>query len=100
MPSYKHWVENQDHEPLDLEALEKRYTAETVPPCIVCGGELSIQRMGGGAATKYAHSSPPGVSARQWGDHYEQSAWVQYRAGDSQVLALIAEVRRLRAEAP
>ena len=36
---------------LDLDALEKRYTSDPIPPCSVCGAPLKIARAGGGAAS-------------------------------------------------
>ena len=93
----------------DIVKLRKRYTAEPVPPCRVCGGELSIARAGGGEATKWACSpleddpDAPGMLRVKTGrgradDHYSQSQWTQYRGGDSDVLDLIAEIEKLRAE--
>lgn len=73
-----------------IQRVRARYTAEPVPPCRVCGAELSIQSMGGGHATVYGHATPEGVSLREWGDHYDASRWTQLRAGDSDVLALLA----------
>lgn len=79
----------------ELAALEQRYTAEPVPPCRVCGGELSVQSMGGGKATVYGCSNKPDdVKYTEWIDgHYRQSTWVQYRDGDADVLALVAAYR-------
>lgn len=75
-----------------LERLRQRYSAEPVPPCQVCGGELSIQSMGGGQATKYGCPRPEGVTYRDWAEHYDRSVWTQYRAGDSEVIALVDAV--------
>jgi hypothetical protein len=36
--------------------LTSRYAPTQVPPCRVCGGELSIQAVGGGLPTKWACS--------------------------------------------
>jgi hypothetical protein len=89
----------------ELGELKERYTAEEVPPCRVCGGQLTVQSMGGGQATEYACGSqtrgfevpladqddPQKVRAynEQWYDHYGRSKWTQYRSGDRRVLALI-----------
>lgn len=80
---------------LDLDALEQRYTRTPVPPCRVCGGELTPQSMGGGRPTVYAHSTPDGVSWTSWQAHYQGSRWEQPRSGDSDVLAAIARIRDL-----
>lgn len=78
------------HPPEDiLDRLRQRYTADEVPSCRVCGGELSVQSMGGGRATEYAHSAPDGVRMGDWMEHYRESKWTQYRAGDDEVLALL-----------
>lgn len=76
-----------------IARLRERYTADAVPSCRVCGSELSIQSMGGGRATEYAHSRPEGVSFRDWSEHYSNSRWTQYRGGDSEVLALLNAIK-------
>lgn len=76
----------------DLAALERRYTAEAVPPCRVCGKPLAAQSVGGGKPTVYACSEPGtwnGVGAK----HYQDSRWTQYRKGDTDVLRLIDAYR-------
>lgn len=83
-----------------IEELRERYTPEQVPPCRVCGGELSVQSIGGGNATVWACSGmeddpeQPGHSRykadrRPADDHYAQSRWIQHRDGDRTVLELI-----------
>ena len=87
------------HPPEDiLDRLRARYTETPVPPCNVCGGELTVQSLGGGAATVYAHSAPEGVALRDWFDHYERSRWTQTRSGDSEVIALLDLVESLTTE--
>lgn len=93
----------------ELDALEKRYTAEPVPPCRVCNGPLTIQRQGGGEPTVWACTgqvrddlNPSGPMLREPGrkpadKHYSDSRFIQYQSGDSAVLAVIAEVREYRA---
>ena len=78
-----------------LDRLRERYTSDEVPPCRVCGETLSVQDMGGGNATKYAHSKPDGVSFRDWSEHYEASRWTERRSGDSDVIALVDLVQSL-----
>lgn len=80
--------------------LRDMYTADPVPPCPVCGGELSIASSGGGRATVFACSEweddpgAPGRLRRKEGrgvadDHYDRSRWIQYKGGDSLVLELV-----------
>ncbi len=100
---------------LDLDELEQRYTAEPVPPCRICGDVLSIASMGGGKPTEWACSlqeddpERPGMLRMKPGrdgllnefgpgGHYHDSHWTQYRRGDPDVLALIAELRQARAD--
>lgn len=93
----------------DLDAIVRRYTPEKIPPCRVCGGALSIAHCGGGIPTVWACSglepdpahpecyrNAPGRKCAD--EHYVQSEYTQYRHGDPDVLALVAEMRRLRAE--
>lgn len=72
-----------------LDRLRANYAAVTVPPCRVCGEALSIQSMGGGNATRWAHSVPDGVRFGDWFEHYEQSRWTEVRSGDSEVIAIV-----------
>jgi hypothetical protein len=87
-----------------MEQLGERYASEPIPSCRVCGGALSIQRAGGGAATVWACSpweddpSKPGQLRPKAGrklvdEHYDRSRWTQYRSGDSGVLELIRRYR-------
>jgi len=88
-----------------LACLRERYAADPVPPCRVCGGELSIASCGGGRPTEWACSTweddpdKPGELRRKDGRsiadaHYERSFWTQYRGGDEAVLELVARVER------
>lgn len=63
------------------ERLRERYTAAEVPLCPVCGGALSIQSAGGGAATVYGCNNGPFDM-----EHYQQSRFTQYRPGDLSVI--------------
>jgi hypothetical protein len=73
--------------------LRKRYTAETVPPCPVCGEPLSIQAAGGGSITWGCVKRDDGKSPLD--DHYERSRWQQFRTGDSDVIALLDRLQSL-----
>lgn len=68
--------------------LRERYTSPEVPPCPVCGGELSIQAIGRGP-TVWACAKPEGVSYGAHSEHYQLSRHEQYRHGDSDVLELL-----------
>lgn len=71
-----------------LDRLRSRYAAEPVPPCRVCGGELTPQAMGGGP-TEYGCPRPEGVSFNDHQAHYAASKWTHYRPGDTDVMALV-----------
>lgn len=84
-----------------LKELRNRYAEPKIPKCRICGGELSVQRAGGGGPTIWACSGmiddPTGE--RNWiyaegrscaDEHYERSRWTDYRSGgDSDVIDLI-----------
>jgi hypothetical protein len=69
--------------------LRRRYAPYEVPPCRVCGEELSVGSMGGGQRTKYAHACPDGVSFRDWSEHYRESEWIAPNDPDHAGLALL-----------
>ncbi|WP_439412865.1 ead/Ea22-like family protein [Enterobacter ludwigii] len=87
-----------------LAELRKRYTPPEIPKCSICGGELSIQRCGGGEPTVYAcdgyEADPenPGMVRRAAGrdiadKHYEESRYIDWiKGGDSDVVALLDEL--------
>lgn len=86
-----------------IERLRARYTPEPVPPCRVCDGPLSIQRVGGGEPTVWACSpnendpDEPGhlryKAGRSGADqHYSQSRFEQRRTGDPDVLTLLSQI--------
>lgn len=84
-----------------VATLRARYSAPKVPPCRLCGGELSIQSVGGGGPTVWACSdveadpAQPGHHRRKSGrsiadSHYSESRWVDYRqGGDNIVIELL-----------
>ena len=93
-----------------LSELRNRYAAPEIPKCSICGGELSIQRSGGGSPTVWACSGmiddPTGertwvyAEGRSMADeHYEHSRWTDYRrGGDSDVIDLINAYQSLSAQ--
>jgi hypothetical protein len=70
-----------------LEYVELVSDARAVPPCRVCGGVLSVVRIGGGKSTEWAcpvasraSSEATRMDARRVADaHYRDSRWSQYR---------------------
>ena len=90
----------------DLVAvLEHVYRDEPVPPCRVCGGPLSIQKVGGGYAVEWGCSpyeddpASPDLVSKKPGrgvadDHFAQSKWTQHRIGDPRVLELVRRFRK------
>jgi hypothetical protein len=80
-----------------LDRLDARYRDEQAPPCPVCGRNLGVVAMGGGKATKWACDDRPKIAGEmhEWWNHYEKSAWTQYRSGDPDVLAAVAALRAL-----
>jgi hypothetical protein len=85
-----------------LAALEFRYAQPRV--CRVCGAPLQVADSRGMKMTCTSDAASPvrakheaaGVTWKQALDHYEQSTMYDPPDGDPRVLALIAEVRRLR----
>lgn len=88
-----------------VTALVKRYRASVIPPCCVCGAELSLQACGGGTPTIWACShyeddpAQPGhvrpKSDRSIADkHYVKSEYIDYRQGGDDVV--IEAIRRWR----
>lgn len=82
-----------------LAELEQTYAATVVPPCRVCGGELSIQSIGGGMPTIWRCQGLDEDGKRQEGrriadEHYSKSTFEDRRAGgDSAVLELARRYR-------
>ena len=83
-----------------IEQLERAYLPPQVPPCRICGAELSIASMGGGYATVYRCSAVKPVDGKFDWKHYEQSEWQDYRqGGDPRVIELVKRYRALSAPA-
>jgi hypothetical protein len=79
-----------------LDYLEDRYAVPAVPPCRLCGGELSIQRIGGGSPTVYACTNVTFTTRDRHDEgwqHYSDSSYTQFRSGDSDVITLINAYR-------
>ncbi len=94
--------------PVELSVLIGQHTPVEVDPCRVCGHELTITSMGGGEATKYVCGSPAasvlGKDGGLWGAAAEEAYAHRRRSevlvayhGDSTVVAVLHELRRLRA---
>lgn len=76
-----------------IAELTKRYVPTKVPPCRVCGAELSITACGGGKPTQYACSTQSIATGIDW-EHYQNSEWEDRRqGGDVDVMELIARYR-------
>lgn len=100
----------------DIDDLRKRYAPSVIPPCRVCGGELSISSCGGGNATTYACSmqeddpdrsgwlrmkSGRGENEYGKGGHYSDSQWTdRHGPGDERVIALLDAVLASSPAAP
>lgn len=69
-----------------VERLRERYTRETIPPCRVCGAELTIASAGGGEATKWVCSVANKGGFAGWMGHYERSEYRQRHYTDDDVL--------------
>lgn len=85
---------------MNIQRLRERYAAPEIPKCRVCGGELTVQRAGGGPTIWGCTGmidDPTGE--RNWiyaegrscaDEHYERSRWSDYRqGGDADVIELI-----------
>lgn len=96
-----------------VEVLTDRYAPSVIPPCRVCGGELSICAIGGGEPTRWACSptvSDPdpdrsgnvqtkagrGVNEFGSGGHYSMSQYIDRRQGGDEVV--IEVLRRLMSD--
>lgn len=106
--------ELSDKNPSDLahdeliELLEDQFTGIPIPPCPVCGRDLTVASAGGGHATKYACSTNeadpdrPGFLRNRtdyksygmdWLEHYARSEFVHHKPGNPWVLELIKRVK-------
>lgn len=73
-----------------LDVLTKRYEPTQVPPCRVCGAELTIVSCGGGEPTRYVCSTQSLTKGIDW-RHYESSQWEDRRqGGDADVMELVS----------
>jgi hypothetical protein len=85
-----------------LDALEFRYAEP--PACRVCGAPLQVVDSRGMKMACTSDAASPfrnryeaaGVTWRQALDHWQESIAYNPPAGDLRVLALVAEVRKLR----
>lgn len=106
-----------------LQRLEERYAHPEVPPCRICGEELTVSSMGGGGPTifhcgseqakwlggslcleaqKLDPNHKKGLSYKYSCEHYRHyvdSEFNVYRHGDSDVLKLVEHVRELTSAA-
>ncbi len=92
--------------PVELSVLTARHRPVVVPQCRVCGHVLTIASMGGGDATKYVCDSPEASMFGRgslWGPEADAAAEHRRRSevrisyhGDSGLVAVLAELRRLR----
>lgn len=82
------------------QKLVNQYTPEPIPPCRVCGRELSMQAAGRGP-TVYACSGEYEDEAgrtlyregrRVADEHYSNSRFEQYRMGDRRVMAIVRQL--------
>ena len=84
------------------EQLERGYATQTIPPCRICGGALSIGQIGGGLPTVYycmaMAAAPQNGREKDW-QHYGDSKWVEPRqTGDLRVLELVRRFRAVHQE--
>lgn len=67
------------------------------PPCVVCGGPLTVASMGGGELTTYACQSPdarnslydPALRSEIRTSHYTRSEWVQRPPSVGEILTTL-----------
>lgn len=93
MPNQSLW-ERDESEWSDEELLTElveRYKPTEVPPCRVCGKELTLQSAGGGQPTVWACDN----FGQDW-EHYSNSRWEDYKqGGDVAVMELISRYRKV-----
>jgi len=77
-----------------LRELIEYYTAETVPPCRVCGHQLAIQSAGGGEVV-WGCNNIRTDTGTDWG-HYDSSRHRQWRLGDPDVVRALTELLAFR----
>ena len=90
-----------------VSEIRAHHTPTVIPPCRVCGEELSLQACGGGEPTRWGCSGTeddperPGLSRYKVGrncadEHYSQSVFVDRKHDDPGVLYLLDLVERMR----
>lgn len=84
-----------------IAELRDRYAPTAAPPCRICGGELSLERAGGGnpsvwrCAGRVEGGYAPGRKIAD--QHYKDSEWTDYRAGgDQRVIDICDALERSR----
>jgi hypothetical protein len=88
----------------DIRVLRERYAPSVIPPCRLCGAELSLGSFGGGRPTVWACDGRDDdgnyLPGRKIADrHYSESRYEDYRqGGDPLVLALIARAEKAEQE--
>lgn len=90
-----------------LKRIEAEYTPKPLPHCPVCGSELEIGMMGEGRIEYHCSQAKP--IEHKWGSpeekeaslHRNQSTVIRtaYDIGDSSVVELVNEYRKLRNKA-
>jgi len=112
-----------------LETLEKRYGTPEIPPCRICGEEMTISKMGGGEPTIFRCGSDHASFIKEGGPcltqrkedmangidpphgsvfaptcehlkHYRDSEWKLYQHGDRDVMELVRYVQWLQGTEP
>ncbi len=89
-----------------VSEIRAHHTPTVIPPCRVCGEELSLQACGGGEPTRWGCSGTgddperPGLSRYKVGrncadEHYSQSVFVDRKHDDPGVLYLLDLVERM-----
>lgn len=90
---------------LDLAAVEYRYTADSVPPCVVCGSALAAGTLPGVDGLVFTCLKAYGTratttnsaNAASQSDHYRRSMVHHVRTGDPEVLLLVELYRQASA---
>lgn len=85
-----------------IAMLRERFTGDPVPPCRVCGAELTIGSIGGNTSTKYACPNADTLK-HEWGspeqreamEHYRASEFFHNKPGDTLVLQLLDRYQHL-----
>ena len=78
-----------------LQLLTDKYKNYDIPPCRVCGSELTVGSMGGGRLTEFACSEAT-IGTDGWLEHYGQSKWTAPNKPDRLVTLLIDKYKELQ----